>query len=109
MILANFISYDQQEMHESNKLDMSNREAILAVVAEFAETFGLEQSDIAPSATLHELGVDSLQLIELIFRFEEAFKIQVPIEAFGQQTTVADAVATIERLIEVQVVAQATE
>lgn len=88
---------------------MSNRKAILAIVAGFADTFGLEQSRIAPGATLYELGVDSLQLIELIFRFEEAFKIQVPIEAFGRKTTVAEAVATIEQLIEVQVGAPATE
>ncbi len=95
-------------MYQSNESAMSTREAILAVVSGFAETFGLEQSNIAPSATLYELGVDSLQLIELIFRFEEAFKIQVPMEAFGHKTTVAEAVATIERLIEVQVGTPAT-
>jgi acyl carrier protein len=88
---------------------MSNREAILAVLAGFAEAFGLDLSRIAPTATLYELGVDSLQLIELTFRFEEAFKIQVPIAAFGQETTVAQAVATIERLIDIQACAPATE
>ena len=88
---------------------MSNRDAILAVLAGFAETFGLDKSHIAPSATLYELGVDSLQLIELTFRFEEAFKIQIPIEAFGHKTTVAEAIATIERLIEVQACAPVTK
>ena len=88
---------------------MSNRGAILAVLAGFSETFGLDQSSIAPNATLYELGVDSLQLIELTFRFEEAFKIQVPIEAFGPKTTVAEAIAMIERLIEVQGCVPATE
>ena len=87
---------------------MSNRDAILAVLAEFAETFGLDQSCISPNATLYALGVDSLQLIELMFRFEEAFKIQVPLEAFGHKTTVAEAIATIEQLIEVQACAPAT-
>jgi acyl carrier protein len=79
---------------------MSNREAILAVVAGFAETFGLEKSKISPGATLSELGVDSLQLIELVFRFEEAFGIQVPMDNFGPKMTVADAVAAIERLLD---------
>jgi acyl carrier protein len=88
---------------------MSNRDAILAVLAGFAETFGLDLSRVAPTATLYELGVDSLQLIELTFRFEEAFKIQVPIEAFGHKTTVSQAVETIERLIEIQACAPATE
>ena len=88
---------------------MSNRDTILAVLAGFAETFGLDQSYIAPSATLDELGVDSLQLIELTFRFEEAFNIQVPMESFGHKTTVAEAIAMIERLIEVQGCVPATE
>lgn len=87
---------------------MSNRDAILAVLAGFADTFGLDQSNISPNATLYDLGVDSLQLIELMFRFEEAFKIQLPLEAFGHQTTVAEAIATIEQLIEVQACAPAT-
>ena len=86
----------------SNSLGMSNRDAIFAVLADFAETFGFEKSRITPNVSLHDLGVDSLQLIELSFRFEEAFTIQVPIEAFGQKTTVAEAVAMIERLIEIQ-------
>jgi len=108
MILANSIDSEWWYVRQCNKLAMSNRDAILAVLAGFAETFGLDQSCIAPSATLYELGVDSLQLIELAFRFEEAFKIQVPMEAFGGKTTVAEAIATIERLIEVQACAPAT-
>lgn len=87
---------------------MSNRDAIYVVLAGFVDAFGLDQSRIAPHASLYDLGVDSLQLIELTFRFEEAFKIQVPLEAFNKKTTVAEAVAIIERLIEVQIGAQAT-
>jgi acyl carrier protein len=79
---------------------MSNRESILAVLAGFAETFGLEQSKISPGATLSELGVDSLQLIELVFRFEDAFGIQVPMDNFGPRMTVADAIAAIEKLLD---------
>jgi acyl carrier protein len=88
---------------------MSNRDAIFVILAGFAEAFGLERSRIAPTASLFDLGVDSLQLIELTFRFEEEFKIQVPIEAFSGKTTVAEAVAMIEGLIEAQVGAQATD
>ena len=87
----------------SSGFDMPNRDAIFVVLAEFAEAFGLEKSRIAPTASLYDLGVDSLQLIELTFRFEEAFKIQVPVEAFNEKTTVADAMAIIEGLIEAQV------
>ncbi len=93
----------------SSGSDMPNRDAIFVVLAGFADAFGLEQSRITPSASLYDLGVDSLQLIELTFRFEEAFNIQVPVEAFNKKTTVAEAVAMIERLIEVQVGAPATD
>jgi len=81
---------------------MSNQDAILAVVAEFAENFGLEQSQITPNATLAELGIDSLQLIELLFRFEEEFGIQVAMDEFDPRSSVRDAVATIERLIDLR-------
>ena len=38
-------------------------------------------SDVSMDATLEDLGVDSLGLVEAIFAIEEAFDIQVPFNA----------------------------
>ncbi|KAB7615608.1 acyl carrier protein [Amylibacter sp. SFDW26] len=57
---------------------MSVEDKIIAIVAEQAF---LEPSDVSPSSTLEELGVDSMALVECIFSIEEEFDIQVPFNA----------------------------
>lgn len=56
----------------------SVREKVIAIIAEQAV---LEPGDITPTATLPELGIDSLGLVESIFAIEEAFDIQIPFNA----------------------------
>jgi len=56
----------------------SVREKVIAIIAEQAV---LEPGDITPTATLADLGVDSLGLVESIFAIEEAFDIQIPFNA----------------------------
>ena len=56
----------------------SVRDRVIAIIAEQAV---LEPGDIALDATLSDLGVDSLGLVEAIFAIEEAFDIQVPFNA----------------------------
>ena len=46
-----------------------------------AEQALLEPSDVRPDATLDDLGIDSLALVESIFAIEEAFDISVPFNA----------------------------
>jgi acyl carrier protein len=53
-------------------------EKVIAIIAEQAV---LEPSDVSIDATLDELGIDSLGLVESIFAIEEAFDIQVPFNA----------------------------
>jgi acyl carrier protein len=53
-------------------------EKVIAIIAEQAV---LEPSDVSLDATLDELGIDSLGLVESIFAIEEAFDIQVPFNA----------------------------
>ena len=46
------------------------------------DTLSISQEQIAPDARFkEELGVDSLDMVELIMEFENVFKIQVPDEA----------------------------
>ena len=54
------------------------RDKVIAILAEQAV---LEPADVRPDATLEDLGIDSLGLVEAVFAIEEAFDIQVPFNA----------------------------
>jgi acyl carrier protein len=62
------------------------------------EDQGQDPARIVPEARLRDLGIDSLHAIDLVFRFEEKFEIEVPMEDFNA-TTVEEAIAFIEQLI----------
>lgn len=57
---------------------MSIPDRVIAILAEQAM---LEPSDVTPTSSLEDLGVDSLGLVESIFAIEEAFDISVPFNA----------------------------
>ncbi|WP_322892398.1 MULTISPECIES: acyl carrier protein [unclassified Yoonia] len=57
---------------------MTTDEKIIAIIADQAM---LEPGDIAQDASLADLGIDSLGLVECIFAIEEAFDITVPFNA----------------------------
>jgi acyl carrier protein len=56
----------------------SVKDRVLEIIAEQAM---LDVSDIRPEATLEDLGIDSLGLVEAVFAIEESFDIQVPFNA----------------------------
>ena len=80
----------------------SVRDRIIAIIAEQAV---LDPADVKPEATLEDLGIDSLGLVEAIFAIEEAFDISVPFNANDPQTSgfdissVASIVAAVEGLV----------
>jgi acyl carrier protein len=51
------------------------------VIEILAEQAVLDVDDVKLEATLEDLGIDSLGLVESIFAIEEAFDIQVPFNA----------------------------
>lgn len=57
---------------------MTTDEKIIAIIADQAM---LEPGDIALDASLADLGIDSLGLVECIFAIEESFDITVPFNA----------------------------
>lgn len=57
---------------------MDVRSKVIEIIAEQAM---LEASDVKGDASLEDLGIDSLGLVESIFAIEEAFDIQVPFNA----------------------------
>ena len=72
---------------------------IIAIIAERAV---LETDDVQMTASLQDLGIDSLGLVESIFAIEEAFDIQVPFNANDPQASSFDisSVAAIVRAVQ---------
>ena len=72
------------------------------VVEIIAEQAILDVSDITPEATLEELGLDSLGIVESIFALEENFGIQIPFNSSSPDSNDLDlsSVGSIIREIE---------
>lgn len=72
------------------------------VIAIIAEQAMLEPGDISLEATLGDLGIDSLGLVESIFAIEEAFDVSVPFNANAPEDSAFDIsnVAAIVRAVE---------
>lgn len=52
----------------------------------FAETFGIAEEKLLPTATLESLGLDSLAVIEFLFQIEDQFQVQIPDQASPPRT-----------------------
>jgi len=65
------------------------------------DKFGVRRDAIRPEATLTELGLDSLDLIEVLFEVEEAFNIRVPQDGAAiRASTLQELLDTVTRLVE---------
>ncbi len=57
------------------------------------EQLGVDEAEVTPSASfVDDLGADSLDIVELVMAFEEAFEIEIPDEDAEKIRTVKDAV-----------------
>ena len=62
------------------------------------EQLGVDEGEVTPNASfVDDLGADSLDQVELVMAFEEAFGIEVPDEDAEKMATVKDAVDYIEK------------
>ncbi len=67
------------------------------VQALIVEQLGVDEEEVTPEASfVDDLGADSLDLVELVMAFEEAFDIRIPDEDAEKIRTVGDAVAYIQ-------------
>jgi len=58
---------------------------------------GIEADQVTPESNFtQQLGADSLDVVELVMAFEEAFEIDINDDAAGQIATVQDALDFIE-------------
>jgi acyl carrier protein len=62
-----------------------------------AENLDVDEQEITPDASFTEdLGADSLDIVELVMAFEEAFSIEIPDEDAEKITRVREAIDYIE-------------
>ena len=62
------------------------------------DELGVEESEVTPNARfIDDLGADSLDTVELVMAFEEAFDIEIPDEDAEKIKTVKDAVDYINK------------
>jgi acyl carrier protein len=57
------------------------------------EQLGVDEAEVTPNASfVDDLGADSLDTVELVMAFEEAFDIEIPDEQAEKIRTVKDAI-----------------
>lgn len=62
-----------------------------------AENLGIEEETITENASFKEdLGVDSLDLFELVMALEEEYNLEIPTEDLEKLTTVGEVAAYIQ-------------
>jgi len=62
------------------------------------EQLGVEEAEVTPNASfVDDLGADSLDTVELVMAFEEAFEIEIPDEDAEKIRTVQDAITYIDQ------------
>jgi acyl carrier protein len=62
------------------------------------ERLGIEKDKVTLNASLEDLGIDSLMQIELLFDFEDKYKVKIP-DLTEKPTTIGELLAIIEPFI----------
>jgi acyl carrier protein len=76
---------------------LSREDEVLAVIREFVKNLGLDPEACGAATQLRALGIDSLQVVDLVFQLEERLNVQIRMEEFNA-TTVGDAIAFVSQL-----------
>ena len=65
-----------------------------------SKQIGVDQAEVTPEASfVEDLGADSLDTVELVMAFEEAFNIEIPDEDAEKIAKVKDAVEYISKKV----------
>ena len=65
-----------------------------------SEQLGVDEAEVTPTASfVDDLGADSLDTVELVMAFEEAFGIEIPDEEAEKIRTVQDAITYVEKKV----------
>jgi acyl carrier protein len=77
------------------RLRMAVDEKVKQIIVEQLQ---VDEAEVTPGASFQEdLGADSLDVVELVMQFEEAFDIEIPDEDAEKIKTVKDAIDYIEK------------
>ncbi len=76
-------------------LQKDNTETIIDLVA---KAKALPRSSITPASNFDDLGIDSLDKINLTFEIEDLFHIAIPDDSLNSLRTVGDVIAGVARL-----------
>ena len=69
------------------------KEIVEKVKQIISEQLGVDENEVTPSASfVDDLGADSLDQVELVMAFEEAFDLEIPDEEAEKIRTVQDAI-----------------
>jgi acyl carrier protein len=80
--------------HKSQEESMAVEQKVKQIIV---EQLGVDESQVDSNASfVDDLGADSLDIVELVMAFEEAFELEIPDEDAEKITTVKDAVEYIE-------------
>ncbi len=76
---------------------MDIQEKVIEIVA---EQLGVEKDKVTPTASfINDLGADSLDVVEMVMAFENAFDIEIPDEDTEKIANVVEAVAYLKSKI----------
>jgi acyl carrier protein len=88
----------------SNELFLTQENGMATAAVEekvkqiIVEQLQVDEAEVTPSASFQEdLGADSLDVVELVMQFEEAFDLEIPDEDAEKIKTVKDATEYIEK------------
>lgn len=72
------------------------QQEVLAVVERFVQDISdSEHVEVPVAASLGEIGLDSLSIVDLLFKLEREFEVSIPDEELPNLTTVGDLVAYV--------------
>lgn len=78
---------------------MSNNSFLLEILQDMLhDRLAIEKSKVTLDAPLADLGIDSLMQIELMFDFEDKYKVKIP-DITERPTTIGELLAVIEPYI----------
>jgi acyl carrier protein len=77
---------------------MANEEIQGKIKQIIVDELGVDEAEVTPNARfIDDLGADSLDLVELVMRFEEEFGIEIPDEDAEKIQSVSDAFNYVEQ------------
>ncbi len=93
------VDNDEKLYYNKNKeLKMDIRSKVNEIIM---DKLGVEESQITPEASIiNDLGADSLDIVELVMAFEQAFNIQIPDEDSEKIQTVGDIYKYLEEKVQ---------